>query len=317
MTPGKFRGLMNASNDQQIFTILALDHGVSLASAVQPHAPEQVSHRELVDIKRDVLRELAPHASAVLLDPVYGLPPAIFQGALSGHVGLVVSVEDGDYAKIRQPAKLLPNWNVEKAKLAGADAVKCFFYYRPDEPEFAQIQEKFVSELVEVCRLHDIPLFAEPLSYDTTSEDKVNVVIETARRISALGIDILKIEFPVDIQAEKDESVWAQACLKISEVSRVPWVLLSAGVSHSAFARQVRIACESGASGFMVGRAVWNEAVSLQRADRKKYLHENTVPRLRQLSEIAQAYARPWTDFYPFLEDPISETWYKDPEERK
>lgn len=311
MTPGKLRGLMAASNERQIFTILALDHGASLASAVRQRAPQEVSRRELTEIKMKLLRELAPKASAVLLDPDYGLPPAIFQGALPGHVGLVTSVEDGDYAAIREPARLLPDWNVAKAKLAGANAIKCFFYYRPDDAAFAQIQERFVSEIVKDCHNHDIPLFAEPLSYGTTAADRESIVIETARRISALGIDILKIEFPVDIQVDKDEALWAQACSKISAVSQVPWVLLSAGVGYEDFTRQVRVACQSGASGYMAGRAVWKEAVSLQGSDRQKYLREVVVPRLQQLAEIAGTYARPWTDFYSFVEESISGAWYK------
>lgn len=317
MTPGKLRGLMATSTEHQIFTILALDHGASLARAIRPNASEEVSRREMIAIKRDILRELAPQASAVLLDPVSGFPPAIFQGALPGNVGLVVSVEDGDYAAIREPARLLPDWNVEKAKRAGASAIKCFFYYHPDDSAFAQIQERFVSEIVEACQLHDIPLFAEPLSYNTTAADRMQVVIETARRISALGIDILKIEFPVDIQAEKNEAVWEQACSKISEVSQVPWVLLSAGVSYHDFAGQVRVACESGASGYMAGRAVWQEAVSLRGADQQRELHENAMPRLQQLTEIATASARPWTDIWPFQEEPISESWYQNIGERK
>jgi tagatose-1,6-bisphosphate aldolase len=302
---------MTASNELQIFTILALDHGASLASAVRPRTPQEVSRRELAEIKMKLLRELATKASAVLLDPDYGLPPAIFQGALPGHVGLVTSVEDGDYATIREPARLLPDWNVAKAKQAGANAIKCFFYYRPDDAAFAQIQERFVSEIVQDCHDHDIPLFAEPLSYDTTAADRESIVIETARRISALGIDILKIEFPVDIQVDKDEALWAQACSKISAVSQVPWVLLSAGVGYEDFTRQVRIACQSGASGYMAGRAVWKEAVSLQGLDMEKYLCEVVAPRLQQLAEIARTYARPWTDFYPLREDTTSEAWYK------
>ena len=37
----------------------------------------------------------------------------------------------------------------------------------------------------------------------------------------------------------------------------VPWVLLSGGVPFETFFRQTQVACEAGASGVMVGRAVW------------------------------------------------------------
>ncbi len=41
--------------------------------------------------------------------------------------------------------------------------------------------------------------------------------------------------------------------------SSAPWILLSAGVDFDEFAIQVRIACTAGASGFLAGRAVWQD----------------------------------------------------------
>jgi tagatose 1,6-diphosphate aldolase len=304
-TPGKMRGLQTTSNDAGVFTILALDHGMSLAQSIRPQAPETVTYEEMVAVKAAVLRRLAGRASAVLLDPVYGLGPAVLDGVLPGQVGLLLSVEDGDYAAPRRPARLLGNWSVQKIKLAGAAAVKYFFYYHPDDREMAAVQEAFVTDLAEACRSYDLPLFAEPLSYDTNAADRPGVVVETARRISRLGIDVLKVEFPVDVHQEPDESVWAAACSELSAACRTPWALLSAGVDFATFARQVKVACRAGSSGFLAGRAVWKEAMSPEDSlGREEILEKTAAPRLGMLADIASEYGRAWTEFYPFQSSP-------------
>jgi tagatose 1,6-diphosphate aldolase len=310
---GKIRGLQTAANMAGVFTILALDHGASFLKTINPKAPEMVTFDQAVATKTTLLQILAPHASAVLLDPIYGLWPAITGSALPGNVGLLVAIEDGDYADpIDRHGRLLAGWSVAQIKRIGAAAVKLFFYYHPEAGEAAQAQEALVAEVVDDCRRYDIPLFAEPLSYNVGSTDRRQVVVETARCISRLGVDVLKVEFPVDVTVEQDQSVWLAACRELSAAcGRVPWVLLSAGVDFETFARQVRIACQAGASGYLAGRAIWQEAVQLTDRAQQIFLAETVVPRLQTLTEITRVHARPWTDFYPDLSDRLSPNWYK------
>ena len=108
------------------------------------------------------------------------------------------------------------------------------------------------------CAQYDIPFFIEPLSYASDgphgpleAEQRRKVLIETAHRLVPLGVDILKAEFPVDVSAEPDGNIWRDACRELTDTSKAPWVLLSAGVSYDTFLKQVRIACEAGASGVM------------------------------------------------------------------
>lgn len=311
--PGKYRGLQSTSNDRQIFTILAVDHGASLAETIQPDAPENVSYEQLLRTKQNVLSYLAPYASGVLIDPVYGLAPAVMAGALPGNVGMMLAVEDGDYASMEKKAQLFDGWGVAQAKQAGANAIKCFFYYHPDDPQVALFQEAFVKELVADCAQNDIPLFAEPLSYNTTPETRRAVIIETARRISQLGIDILKVEFPVDVYAQPDEAVWKAACEELTAVCQTPWALLSAGVDFEMFARQVKVACQAGASGYLAGRAIWKDGVVLSGEAQLTFWQQVAQPRLVKLANIATEYGRPWTDIYPFLIEMPELGWYKSP----
>ena len=139
----------------------------------------------------------------------------------------------------------------------------------------------------------------------------VRVVIETAKEVSRWGIDILKIEFPVDSNVEPDEAVWQAACEELSAASATPWALLSAGVNFETFAKQVEIACKAGASGYLVGRAVWKEGVSLAAEQQTVFWQQVARPRLNKLAQIVSQYGKPWTTFYPFEENDRPQGWHK------
>jgi tagatose 1,6-diphosphate aldolase len=133
-------------------------------------------------------------------------------------------------------------------------------------------------------------------------------VRETAQRLSKLKPDVLKLEFPVDADFNNDLQTWQSACDAVNAACIVPWALLSAGVDFDIFERQVKVACQCGASGFLAGRAIWKECVIMSAEDRKQFLAQTATDRLQRLAALADQFARPWTDFY----EPISagETWY-------
>ncbi|MEM7797699.1 MAG: tagatose 1,6-diphosphate aldolase [Chloroflexota bacterium] len=293
-TETKTSNIQRCANDQGQFAILALDHGLSLQQTIRPQAPETVTPAEMINLKRDLLLRLSIHASGVLLDPIYGLDGWQVTRETITPTGLLLAIEDGDYASTTEAARYFPDWTVSKLKAAGADAIKCFFYYHPEDTALTAKQETFVSQLVEECQAHDLPLFAEPLSYSTTPETRPAVVVETARRISRLGIDILKVEFPIDAQVQADETLWRSACDALNTASVVPWALLSAGVNFETFTKQVEIACRAGASGYLVGRAVWKDAVTLNGQPFIDKLENEVIPRLNQLSDIVKATAQPF-----------------------
>ncbi len=124
------------------------------------------------------------------------------------------------------------------------------------------------------------------------------MVLETARRLTFPGVDVLKAEFPLDIQAEPGERQLAQACAELTTASQAPWVLLSASVSFETFLRQVTQACQQGASGVAVGRAVWQEAAQVSGQARHEFLVKVARPRLERIEALCTALARPWADVY-------------------
>jgi tagatose 1,6-diphosphate aldolase len=310
LTIGKLRGLQQISSSRGTFTALALDHRQNLRKA----NPAFVSDEQLSHFKLDVTSTLASSATAVLLDPEVSAAQAVSAGAIPNHVGLVVAVESTGYtgdATARQ-AQIIPGWSVEKAKRMGASAVKLLVYYHPDSQTASEI-ESFAKKIAEDCIKYDLVLMLEPLAYSLdeskklSSEEKRLIVIETAKRLTPLGVDILKAEFPLDI-AEIDQKTWADACAEISAASAVPWILLSAAVDFDVFLQQVIIACNAGASGIAVGRAVWKEAVLLDGDERMNFLHTIAFQRISRLTSLCHALAKPYTDFYS-AEAPFD--WYK------
>jgi tagatose 1,6-diphosphate aldolase len=313
---GKLRGLQQCSSPDCTFTCLALDHRQNLRRALNPPEPDSVSDLDLTRFKLDVTKALAGSATAVLLDPEFSAAQAIASGALPGRIPLVVAVESTGYGgePTARQSQILPGWSVEKARRMGASMIKLLVYYHPDSPTAGEI-ETFVRQVADECTRLDLGLMLEPLSYSLLnnkklpSNEKHRVVTETARRLTIPGVDLLKAEFPLDVAANPLESDWARACGEISSASRVPWILLSAAVDFDTYLHQVRVACQEGASGCAVGRAVWQEAVGLRGEVRTKFLKEVARPRMESLAQLCNQLGRPWTEY--FAPPEIEPDWYK------
>lgn len=303
---GKLRGLQQIADDSGFLTICAIDHRSALQKAMNKQNPGAVTYQDMVDFKLDLCRAVAPFASAVLLDPVYGAAQTIAAGILPGHIGLLVSLEETGYSgeKNARITELLHGWSVKKVKSMGASAVKLLVYFRPDLKEIASRQLALIARVADQCISEDIPLLVETVSYPVEeigvssrkfADIKPELVIETARQVTSLPIDVLKTEFPADTGFERDEKKLLGLCQKLDLASRLPWVLLSAGTDFETFSKQVEIACKAGASGFLAGRALWQEGVQIRsREERMNFFKSTAVPRLKKLTEMVKKYGKPW-----------------------
>ncbi len=314
ISPGRWRGLKSTSTPRHVFSVLAFDQRDNYRKMLPDPDDFAIASR----IKSEVVAILSHHVSAVLLDPIYGLEAAL---GMAGNCGLLMTLEKTGYSgdSTARRVEFIDGWDVAKIKQMGAGAVKILIYYHPDAGHVAEEIERVIFEVAQEAHQYDLPLFVEPLSYSLDpaitkdsaafAKQRPAIVRETARRLGGLGTDILKLEFPVDAAFDSDERHWQAACQAISEASPVPWVLLSAGVGFDTFARQVEIACRNGASGFLGGRAIWKEAITMTAADREQFLRQTGVNRLERLTVIVNDYARAWTDFY----SPIApvEEWFK------
>ena len=319
---GRVRALQTASTERGVFTILAADHRDALRAMLNREQPETVPAAQLTEIKLSIVKWIGPLATAVLLDPVYSLGQVIAQRALPPKTAFLCALEEQGYLgdPYSRQTTMLEGWDIEKAKMLGASGVKLLLFYHPKAGEAAEAQEQLVATLLAECTRFDIPMFLEPIVYSLNphvSKDSVefaaerrNIMIETVRRLGALRPDVLKLEFPIDCQYEKDEAVWQDACAELNETSPVPWTLLSGGDSFETFQKQLKVACENGCSGFLVGRALWQEAVYLQGNERESFLQNKATHRWQTLHAIAETYAHPWYERYEAAN--VNEHWYKD-----
>jgi tagatose-1,6-bisphosphate aldolase len=314
---GKFRSLQQCSSDRGVISVLELDHRQNLRNSLRPQAPESVTPAELTAFKVEVMENLAPLSTAVLLDPEVGAAQCVAANAVPGQVGMLVAVEASGYTgdPTARQSGILPGWSVAKVRRMGASAAKLLVYYHPQSATAGEIED-LIARVAADCAEQDLPLFVEPLSYSLdpahkklSPEERRQVVIETARRLTPLGVDVLKAEFPLDAQAETDERIWEAACAELTEASTAPWVLLSAAVDYDTFLRQVTVACQNGASGVAVGRAVWKEATDLAGQARAGFLSGVARRRMERITALCNALARPWTTVYS--PPTITADWYK------
>ena len=316
---GTRRGLDACSSGRGTFAVLALDHRQNLRKELRPADPTSVTYEEMVEFKRAVVRALAPVATGTLLDPEIGAAQSIADGSMPANAGLLVAIEATGYEgpSTARISRVLEGWSVEKAKRIGASAAKLLVYYHPDAPNAAD-QERLVADIAADCRAADLPLFVEPLSFSLVEGEKLTgdarprVVVETARRLTAIGGDVLKAEFPYD-PSVTDQARWRDACDELDGASALPWVLLSGGVDDRTFEAQVSVACEAGASGVLVGRSVWAEAAAMEAGARDDFLVTKGRERLQRLVDLVDDKGRPWHERKTRVTTaaPPADGWYR------
>ena len=190
-------------------------------------------------------------------------------------------------AVIPNATTVLDGWSVEQAAESGASAAKLLLPYHPDRP-LAAAQEEVAAGVLAECRRVGLPLALEPLFYDLDDPaDRERVVLTTVERFAGTGADLLKLPFPVDPGLVHDEGDRVAACRRVTDRCDQPWALLSGGGDFESFADQVAAALAGGASGFMVGRALWGEAARCDAGERPAVIRDVVLPRWRRLHEIA------------------------------
>lgn len=319
---GKIRGLQEISSHRGLITVLALDHRGTLIKAMGLNEKDADVYQKVRDFKFLTIHYLLPHATAVLIDPQFGGAEAIARGVIPGSKGLMITLESSGYLgeSTARYNEIIPGWSTAKIKRMGASAIKFKIDYHPYAGQVTRRTEDLVKQVSEQAASLDIPLLLEPVSYsiDTVfkkesaeyARTRPSVVVETALRLGPLA-DVLKLEFPHDAAFNQDESEWKKACQEITKTSPVPWVLLSAGVEFEVFKRQARIACEAGASGYVAGRAIFQEAAPLVGSACENYLKNISAVRMQELLEIASRTARPWMNGYPGLSESVDENWIR------
>jgi len=302
LTLGKIRGLDALAHSEGTFSMLALDHRGTFRRMTAGLFGGDVTWEGVVGEKVRLAQALLPHATAALLDPLYASGPLVARGVLPGSMGFIVALERSGHEETEHgPVNVVePGWSVEAIKRMGASGVKLLVQYHPHAAT-AAAQERFADEVAARCKEHDLALVLEPVlvnpagdKADPAFQDAMpDLVVETAKRFDDRGVDLLKLDFPAPAESEHDARV--KACAAVTGATRLPWVVLSAGVDFDAFLAQTRAACEAGASGFLGGRAIWKEAMAMpDPAARTAWLARVAAPRMAALTAVSTASATPW-----------------------
>src|SRR6201987_3817941 len=175
ITPGKQKGLKAVSDSRGVIAAAAMDQRGSLKSAIAKEEgidKKDVPAQMLEEFKSIVTRVLTPQASAIALDPEYGLPAA---KARSSNAGLLLAYEESGYdnTKPGRLPDLLPHVSVKRIVDWGADAVKILLYYTPfDDKNVNDIKHAFIERIGAECETYQIPFFLEFVGYDPKGGDE-------------------------------------------------------------------------------------------------------------------------------------------------
>lgn len=317
---GKHWGLRRLADAQGLFSMLAIDQRppiVQRVASARGIAPESVVFADIVQVKALLAEALAPQASALLVDPDFGLPAAT--PYLQPGRGLLITLEEHrcDDAPDGRRSRLIPNWSVAQIRRLGADAVKLLAWYRPDASETVKAhQQALVLAVGRACREHDIafvfellvhPFAAGPGAAPNYNEDAAKQpqrVIDSVRDFAKpeFGIDLFKLESPVTmVGLPAPDAPGAAAVQDLyhamgAACAGTPWVMLSAGGSQASFEHAITYACRAGASGFLAGRAVWWEALAAypDAARVRQALQQTALPYLQRLHDIVAREGQPW-----------------------
>ena len=325
VTKGKAKNIDACADQRGIIRAAAMDQRGSLMREIGKQGGAGTPE-SLTEFKTAVTRALTPYATAILMDPEYGLPAL---RAKAPTAGVLLAYERSGYdadPENRMP-DVLDRWTVRRLVEAGANGIKVLIYYDPFDDKDLNLRKEIVIERIGAeCAANDVPLFVEPLAYKKGTDEKG---LEFAKRKpdavkkymatfseARFGIDILKVEVPVNmayVQGSKANKSGEVAYTKAealrhfkeaADAATKPFIYLSAGATDDVFRESLEYAAESGApfSGVLCGRATWLEGLPIYakqgRAAFDAWLADKGVRNIQMLNEVLDHAAKPWWTVY-------------------
>jgi tagatose 1,6-diphosphate aldolase len=284
LTPGKLAGMKAVSDNRGVIAAAAMDQRGSLRKSLAKERGSEISDAMMEEFKILVTEVLTQHASAILLDPEWGLPASKRRAKDSG---LLMAYEKTGYdaATAGRLPDLLNEWSVRRLKEAGADCIKILLYYTPTDPKSINDQKHaWVERIGDECITNDIPFFLELIGYEDGVDEKGIEFAKKKPQIvaasmaefskSRYGVDVLKVEVPVNMKFVEGASVCKGPAaytreeakkhfLAAATATNKPFIYLSAGVSNDEFTETLQLVAESGVkyAGVLCGRATWKDGI--------------------------------------------------------
>ncbi|MFC6356368.1 hypothetical protein [Luethyella okanaganae] len=281
------RALQSISTPKGNMLIVAADQRNGMKAVIKdaPNGSDAITREELAEVKADLVRYLANHAPAILLDPEVALPAIVDDGVLARDTALVVGLDASGFETVDglRYTRYVSGVTPRTVRELGGDVAKMLFYTRPDKQDESSRVAQEIRDLVASCEAEGLLLIVELLTYQLEGESDEEyaaafpaLVADGAALAVACGSKILKLQYPGS----------AEASAAVTEAATgVPWAVLSAGVDHETFIGQVSTAIANGAAGAMAGRSLWKDSLSADPALREELLTSRALPRLRELAD--------------------------------
>lgn len=326
LSQGKIKHLKALSNDKGVIAAAAMDQRGSLQKSIASAKgvdASAVTDEMMEEFKIAVSKVLTPHASAILLDPEWGLPAA---KARDKNCGLLLAYEKTGYDATHEGRlpDLLPNVSVKRIVDWGGNAVKILLYYTPfDDSKINEVKHAFIERIGAECEHYEIPFFLEFIGYDPKgakdhektlefAKMKPKIVIGSMEEFSKpqYHVDVLKVEIPINANYTEGSSVYkGEKAYSMAEaldiyrqaaaIAKKPFIYLSAGVSNDQFTESLRMAADAGTdySGVLCGRATWKEGIPVYGKQGVKALEDwLSTEGVKNINAVNEAIkpATPW-----------------------
>jgi tagatose 1,6-diphosphate aldolase len=330
LSEGKLKSLQNVSNERGVITAAAMDQRGSLQKSIAKArgvSDKEITPAMMSEFKVAVSKVLTPYASAILLDPEFGLSAA---KARSKNAGLLLAYEKTGY-DASGPGRIpdfIPGWSAKRIKDEGADCVKVLLYYSPfEDPKVNERKHQIMERVGRECEEADIAFFLEFVGYDPKGGDekgleyaklKPEIVIKSMEEFGKdkYKVDVLKVEIPINVKFLKGSKAfsgpeaaydWEQAkqiFRRQDQCTKKPFIYLSAGVDDDVFRESLELAISAGVdfAGVLCGRATWKEGIPVYAKEGAKalesWLLDRGVKNIKALNATLAKGAKPWYSRY-------------------
>jgi tagatose 1,6-diphosphate aldolase len=330
ISEGKLRSLEAVSNKQGVITAAAMDQRGSLRKSIAKAKgvdEKQITDAMMAEFKTVVTKVLTPYASAILLDPEFGLPAS---KARAKGCGLLLAYEKTGYddSSAGRIPTFIEGYSARRIRQEGGDCVKVLLYYSPfDDPKVNQRKHEIMERIGKECEEADIAFFLEFVGYDPKGGDEKGIDYAKRKPEIVIGsmeefakdkykVDVLKVEIPVNVKFLNGSKAFngKEAAYDMEEAKKIfrrqdasvkkPFIYLSAGVDDDIFRESLECAIGAGVNfaGVLCGRATWKEGIPVYAQGGAKaleaWLLDRGVKNIQALNATLAKGARAWFDKY-------------------
>ncbi len=249
--------LPTIQSEKKMIGLLELDVAPFLAKklGLDITMPDNV---EIIQSFLDLMGQVgSQHLTGLVIDPIYSFSASRYSQNNGCITRLNTLTEEVDPLT---PPQLIPDYGLEEIS-NNYSLAKFELMYHPQE-ESSLKKKQLLAEIYDYCDYLDMHLLLKLELYnreggnyltETFADDQLVAVQELSKMT-----DVIALQNPVDplsvatLTAELD----------------IPWILINDRQNYDDFKQQLRVCLENGASGFVVGPALWEDLGSLKQVEK-------------------------------------------------